>query len=115
MGKIDPKDLYTIHYYEYGEAYFGSCCGYAYRIAREPLRDVHFTPPEKRDPAVLKFTVWPGPYCFARTPEDKKSSREFAFSAEGLAEGARWLNAQMDLALTEESSEPEKKGKSEGC
>lgn len=95
MGKIDPKDLYTIGYYEYGEAYFGSCDGMEYRIAREPLRDVHFTPPDKRDPAVLRFTVWPGPYCFAKTPDSMKISKEFAFSAEGLSEGAQWLNEQV--------------------
>ena len=85
--KIDPKELYSIGFYEYGEAYFGSCAGVRYRIAREPLKNVHYTPVDQRDPAVLLATVWPEPFAYGTADE---------FSAEGLAAAAAWLNGQVD-------------------
>ena len=83
--KIDPKELYSISFYEYGEAYYGSCGGTRYRLAREPLKNVHYTPVDQRDPAVLLATVWPEPYAYgAADPE-----------AEGLAAAAEWLNGRI--------------------
>ena len=45
---VIAKDLFSIVHYEYGEAYYGSYEMMCYRVAREPLENVHFTPPEKR-------------------------------------------------------------------
>lgn len=44
---VIAKDLFSIVHYEYGEAYYGSYEMMCYRVAREPLENVHFTPPEK--------------------------------------------------------------------
>ena len=93
---IDPKELYSISFYEYGEAYFGSCAGVRYRIAREPLKNVHYTPVDQRDPAVLLATVWPEPYAYGAANPETMRSREFEFSAEGLEAAAQWLNGQVD-------------------
>jgi len=43
---------------------------------------------------VLAVTIWPGPYCFAKTPPEARQRKEFAFSADGVAEAADWLNEQ---------------------
>ena len=94
--KIDPKELYSIGFYEYGEAYFGSCAGVRYRIAREPLKNVHYTPVDQRDPAVLLATVWPEPFAYGAADPVTMKSREFEFSAEGLTAAAQWLNEQVD-------------------
>ena len=94
--KIDPKELYSRGFYEYGEAYFGSCAGVRYRIAREPLKNVHYTPVDQRDPAVLLATVWPEPFAYGTADPETMKSREFEFSAEGLAAAAAWLNGQVD-------------------
>ena len=92
---IKPHELYSINFYEYGEAYFGSCDGTRYRVAIDPLKNVQFTPPEKRDPAVLKATVWPEPYSYGAADPETMISREFPFSEEGLEEAVMWLNKQI--------------------
>ena len=89
---IDPKELFSITHYEYGEAYFGSCDGMRFRVARSPLKNVHFDTPEERADGVLLATVWPEPMNFASTPETANTSHEFEFSEKGLGEAAGWLN-----------------------
>ena len=93
---IEPHELYSISFYEYGEAYFGSCSGVRYRLAREPLKNVHFTPPDQRDPAVLLATVWPEPFSYGAADPKTMNSKEFEFSAEGLARAAEWLNSEVE-------------------
>ena len=95
LMKIDPKELYSISFYEYGEAYYGSCGGTRYRLAREPLKNVHYTPVDQRDPAVLLATVWPEPYAYGAADPETMTSSEFEFSAEGLAAAAEWLNGRI--------------------
>ena len=92
---IKPHELYSINFYEYGEAYYGSCSGTRYRVAIDPLKNVHFTPPDKRDPAVLKATVWPEPYAYGAADPETMISREFPFSEKGLEETVIWLNKQI--------------------
>lgn len=94
--KIEPHELYSINFYEYGEAYFGSCGGVRYRLAREPLKNVHFTPPDQRDPAVLLATVWPEPMSYGAADPETMKSKEFEFSAQGLEQAAGWLNSQAE-------------------
>ena len=57
--KIDPKELYSISFYEYGEAYYGSCGGTRYRLAREPLKNVHYTARHILAAAAERGTDWP--------------------------------------------------------
>ena len=90
--KIQPHELYSINFYEYGEAYLGSCDGTRYRVAMEPLKNVHYTPPDKRDPAVLRATVWPEPLSYGAADPENMISKEFEFSEKGLEEAVIWLN-----------------------
>lgn len=93
--KIEPHELYSINFYEYGEAYLGSCDGTRYRVAMEPLKNVHYTPPDKRDPAVLRATVWPEPLSYGAADPETMISKEFEFSQKGLEEAVVWLNKQI--------------------
>ena len=93
--KIEPHELYSINFYEYGEAYLGSCDGTRYRIAMEPLKNVHYTPPDKRDPAVLRATVWPEPLSYGAADPETMISKEFEFSEKGLEEAVVWLNKKI--------------------
>ena len=93
--KIEPHELYSINFYEYGEAYLGSCDGTRYRVAMEPLKNVHYTPPDKRDPAVLRATVWPEPLSYGAADPETMISKEFEFSEKGLEEAVVWLNKQI--------------------
>lgn len=40
---------------------------------------------------VLRVTVWPEPFCFEKTPEEKKESVQFDYSEEGLDAAYEWL------------------------
>lgn len=40
----------------------------------------------------LQAIVWPGPLNCVRTPEEKKTIKEFLFSPEGVEQAADWLN-----------------------
>ena len=81
-------------HYEYGEAYFGSYKGMRYRLAREPLENVRFVPPDKRGPATLMATVWPEPYAYAHTDKALMTSENFEISQEGLEKAVKWINGQ---------------------
>lgn len=40
----------------------------------------------------IRTIVWPGPFIFSMTEEEKKVSHDSAFSPDGLEEAIRWLN-----------------------
>lgn len=50
----------------------------------------------KKKGDVIEVTVWPEPYCYAKTPEDKKVRTEVALSKEGVEEARCWLNEQHE-------------------
>lgn len=47
-----------------------------------------------RTETVLEAVIWPEPLNFEMTAEDKKHSRDFSFSQDGLWEAVDWLNAE---------------------
>ena len=51
----------------------------------------------KGEDTVLEVVVWPQPYCYAKTPEEQKQRKEFAFTKEGVEEAADWLNEQYEV------------------
>lgn len=48
---------------------------------------------EKRDEA-LAAVIWPEPYNFATTADDKKHENSFSFDPEGIRQAVVWLNAE---------------------
>ena len=93
---IEKNIFFNFNHYEYGEAFFGSYKGMRYRLAREPLANVHFTPVDKRDPATMMATVWPEPYSYGATDESLKTSANFDASEEGYEKAIEWINEQYD-------------------
>ena len=91
---IEQKDLFSITHYEYGEAYYGSAQGMRYRVARHPLKNVHFDSPEERADGVIRASVWPEPYSYAHTDAALIREQDFPFTEEGLKSAVSWLNAQ---------------------
>lgn len=89
---ITAHSLFPLVHYEYGEAFFGSWKGMRYRVALEPLKNIHFTPPDKRGPLALRVDVWPEPYSFAKTPDEEKIREDFPFEEESMQKIADWLN-----------------------
>lgn len=43
----------------------------------------------------LRCTVWPEPFNFFRTPQEKKESAEFPFGEDGVTEAVAWMNERL--------------------
>ena len=81
---VEREDVLSFNYYTYGEAFSGSDKGKRYRIIKEE-RD--------EDKKVLSVCVWPEPFAFEHTDEDKKIFKDFSFDEEGLEEAVKFINA----------------------
>lgn len=46
---------------------------------------------EEGEEVKLLATVWPEPFCFEKTAEEKKESQSFTYSEEGLDDAYQWL------------------------
>jgi hypothetical protein len=99
--KINEKDFYGINYYEYGKPFLGSYKGMRYKLARNPLENVFFKSPEEKANGTLLAVVWPEPFSFDVTPDDKKVSCEFPFSDEGRRAAVDWINEQYETRQDE--------------
>ena len=77
------KDKFHVLNYVRKEEYTGSMDGMRYMLKKK----------EKVDGSALEVIIWPEPYCFSKTEEEKKQRREFAFTPEGVMEAADYLNA----------------------
>lgn len=98
---ITREELFPFVHYEYGEAFYGSWRDMRYRIARDPLQNVHFTPPDKRGEASLEVIVWKGPLGFAAADDSLKTKKLFPFSEEGLQMAAEWLDERARQGVQE--------------
>lgn len=91
---IERKNLFSIPFYK--KTFFnGTDKGMHFKIERkeETLTDENG---EEKKETKFKVTVWPGPYCFDKTKDDVKYSKDFVFSTEGLDEICDWLNEQYE-------------------
>lgn len=52
---------------------------------------------------VIETILWPGPYNFSVTEEEKKTSRRFPFSEEGIKEAVDWLNEYYETVFVIEN------------
>ena len=48
----------------------------------------------------IQDIVWPGPFSFAATEDEKKTFHEFEFSAEGLKNAILWINEYYDTIFS---------------
>ena len=78
---IEAQQLYNVNYYK-SAAFTGSLKHMHYRVIREET---------ETDP-VFCVTIWPGPYNFDTTPDEKKKNRTFPFTNEALRDIASYLN-----------------------
>ncbi|MBR0172923.1 MAG: hypothetical protein IJQ21_09040 [Lachnospiraceae bacterium] len=89
---IGRASLWGLSHYLYGEAYFGSCRGMRYRVAREPLENVSREGMDKAAEGMLMASVWPEPYAYAKTDRSLIRDERFPFSEEGMDALCAWLN-----------------------
>ena len=99
--EIDEKTFYHINYYLYGKAFLGSYKGMRFRLARNPLENVFFKPKEEQEAGTLIATIWPEPFSYDKTDDEKKVSKKFPFSEEGKIAAVDWFNEQYKTRLAE--------------
>ena len=75
------------------EDFLGSYKGMRYRLARR-LETKEASPEETQ--TVIEVIIWPEPYNFFKTPEQKKQRKSFEFSANGKEAAVEWLNLQYN-------------------
>ncbi len=102
--QIPKEEFFNFRHYEYGEAFFGSYKGMRFRLAREPLENVFFTPVDQRGPANFKATVWPEPYAYGKTDDSLKTDALFDVTEEGMEEAVKWINEQYESRIEEWSA-----------
>ncbi|MDO5291454.1 MAG: GNAT family acetyltransferase [bacterium] len=51
---------------------------------------------QKQGEAQFKTTIWPEPFCFEKTPEEQKESKEFPLTTEGRDKAIDWLNERYE-------------------
>lgn len=88
---IDKERFHVFNYVK-REEYCASMDGMRYMLKKKES-----TNEEGQSQSVLEVIIWPEPYCYAKTPEEKKQRKEFAFSVAGVEEAADWLNEQYLL------------------
>ena len=115
MKPIEKNDIMHIGFLK-KEVFAGSSEGMRYRFAKKVYKDPDLElikkieageadyPVDKKtgekimNPVKERFTlgvwVWPEPFSFDRTPEDKKTFKEFSFDEDGVMAGLDWINDQ---------------------
>lgn len=81
---IRREDILSMEYLKKTE-YTGCCQGMRYRLEGAAG--------EKEK--VLKVTVWPEPFNFFRTPQERKQSAVFPFAEEGVSAAVDWMNERL--------------------
>lgn len=85
---LDAFPLY--HWFHNGNPYSGSEKGMRYLVMPGKRPDPG-DPAGKKKVEYLTATVWPEPWSLEHTAEEKRLSREFEGSQQGLDEAAAWL------------------------
>ncbi len=84
---IERIDLFHLPFYK-KEAFTGSDRGLRFWIGKTEL------PSEKEDEegeTVLRTILWPEPFSLKHTADEKKITKDFPFSEEGLDQVYEWI------------------------
>ena len=84
---VERIDLFHLPFYK-KEAFTGSDRGLRFWIGKTEI------PGETEEAAaqtVLRVIVWPEPFALKHTEDEKKKSKDFPFSEEGLDQAYDWI------------------------
>lgn len=81
---IQREDILSMEFLKKTE-FTGSCQGMRYRLEGVSCGE------GKR----LLATVWPEPYNYVTTPEEKKQRVEFSFDEDGITDAVAWMNDRL--------------------
>ena len=86
---IDYDHFHVLNYVK-KEEYTGSMIVLRYMLKKTVV------PRDDQEETCLEVIIWPEPYGYARTEEEKKLRKEFPFSEDGLKEAVVYLNQQFE-------------------
>lgn len=86
---IEEEHFHILNYVK-KEEYTGSMEGMRYMLKKKAVSE------EEGEKTFLEVIIWPEPYGYAKTEEDRKQRKDFEFSEEGIKEAARYLNSQFE-------------------
>lgn len=84
---VERIDLFHLPFYK-KEVFTGSDRGLRFWIGRVEIPGGAEEAPAE---TVLRVIVWPEPFALKHTEDEKKKSREFPFSEEGLDQAYDWI------------------------
>lgn len=75
----------------------GSFLGMRYQLQKldKVVEEATEEKPAKTEPVILAV-IWPEPFNFEVTPDQKKHSCEFPFTTDGIWEAVDWLNEEHE-------------------
>jgi hypothetical protein len=83
---IERKDLLALEFYK-SRPFKGSDKGIRYMLSKEADED---------GADIFVAYIWPEPFSFECTEDEKKGSEKFEFSEEGMCKAVEWLNEKHD-------------------
>ena len=91
---IKPEDILSLEYLKKTE-YTGSHQGMRYRLEKK----------EDDGEKKLYVSVWPEPFNYFKTPEEKKKRAYFSFDEDGVVDAVGWMNDRLfeDKKIWEEA------------
>jgi hypothetical protein len=81
VHEISRADILSLNFLK-KSPFMGSNASIRYRL--EHMQD--------EDRSKLLVTLWPQPFCFAKTPADQKTCQTFSFDEDGIAAAIAWMN-----------------------
>lgn len=90
---IQREDILSMEYLKKTE-YTGSHQGMRYRLEKKETEVTEGTDETKETKVIkeLLVTVWPEPFNFISTPEEKKIKKKFSFDEDGVVDAISWMN-----------------------
>lgn len=82
---IDKETFQVLNYVK-KEEYTGSMEGMRYMLRKKT----------EGEQTVLEVILWPEPFGYGKTPEQKKQRAVFPLNAEGLGQAVDWMNVQYE-------------------
>ena len=96
MMAIKSAYILSLNYYTYGQPFSGSYEGMRYRVERQFDKDEQGK--DTGDP-YFAAAVWPEPFCYEVTDQEKIERKRFPFSEEGKDQLIAWLNEKYEKEL----------------
>jgi hypothetical protein len=90
---VRAEEILSMEYLKKTE-FTGSTEGMRYRLEKLEKKIVADDGEEHVEKALL-CTIWPEPFNFHTTPDDRKESREFSFDRDGVEDAVAWMNDRL--------------------